>query len=122
MNRSYFLIRIIDDDAAVRDSLEALLTVAGYDAAGFGSAEEYLESGDEAAPGCILLDLHMPGVGGFGLLEALAVRGEDRLPVIILTASREAALHERALSLGAGTVLTKPVSQAALLAAIEAIH
>ena len=114
-----FLVRIIDDDAAVRESLEALLVVAGHAVATFGSAEEYLADGDagagaDARGGCILLDLHMPGMGGIGLLEAFQDRPEAP-PVIVLTAARERAVHERAMDLGARAVLTKPVLQVTLL-------
>lgn len=132
MDRDAFLVRVVDDDAAVRDSLEALLVVAGYPVVAFGSAEEYLaseggsggESGGESGResggegGCILLDLHMPGMGGLGLLRALAGRCSRPLPVVVLTASREAPLHERARALGARAILTKPVLQATLLATL----
>lgn len=124
MHRDAFLVRVVDDDAAVRDSLEALLVVAGYEVATFGSAEEYLaaplDNPGDGGCGCILLDLHMPGIGGFGLLEALRGR-RARLPVAVLTAAREDALHERARALGARLVLTKPVPQAVLLDALAAL-
>ena len=97
-DRDAFLVRVIDDDAAVRESLEALLAVAGHPVASFGSAEEYLAAADadrRRRSGCILLDLHMPGMGGFGLMGALSGRA-DAPPVVVLTAARERALHERA--------------------------
>ena len=124
--RCAFLVRIIDDDAAVRESLEALLLVAGHPVVTFGSAEEYLAAHEDAAAddagrgGCILLDLHMPGMGGIGLMEALRTRA-GAPPVVVLTAAREQALHERAMSLGARAVLTKPVLQATLLDTLAAL-
>ena len=113
-DRVSFLVRVIDDDAAVRESLEALLVVAGYPVVVFGSAEDYLAAPEDSANGCILLDLHMPGLGGIGLMEALGSRRRVP-PVVVLTATREIALHERAYALGARAVLTKPVLQATLL-------
>lgn len=113
-DRDAFLVRIIDDDAAVRESLEALLLVAGYAVATYGSAEAYLEAPAEGPGGCILLDLHMPGMGGLGLMEALQGRAGTP-PVVVLTAARESALHARARALGAREVLTKPVTQGVLL-------
>lgn len=121
MHRDAFLVRVVDDDAAVRDSLEALLVVAGYEVATFGSAEEFLAAPPEDGElGCILLDLHMPGIGGFGLLEALRVR-RIQLPVVVLTAAREGGLHDRARTLGARLILTKPVPQAVLLDTLVAL-
>jgi len=114
-----FTVHVIDDDAAVRESLEALLLVAGYPVEAYASAEAYLEAPD-AADGCLLLDIHMPGMGGFGLMQALAGR-QPPLPVLVLTASRDEHLHRRALELGARALLTKPVPQAALLAALRAV-
>jgi FixJ family two-component response regulator len=120
MDRDAFLVRVIDDDAAVRDSLEALLAVTGYPVATYGSAEEYLLAPEDEANGCILLDLHMPGMGGLGLMEALA-RRLPALPVVVLTAAREPGLHERATGLGARAVLTKPVRRATLLETLASL-
>lgn len=113
--RSDFVIWIVDDDLAVRESLEALLIVSGYQAELFGSAEDFLADA-HVEEGCLLLDLHMPGLGGFGLMQALA---PPVPPVVVLTASRDEGLHERARALGARAVLTKPVRQAVLLEALE---
>ncbi len=115
-----FLVRIIDDDAAVRESLEALLVVAGHAVSAYDSAEAYLDAPADGAGGCILLDLHMPGMGGLGLMEALYGR-RGSPPVVVLTAAREAPLHARARALGARAVLTKPVTQALLLETLAAL-
>jgi two-component system response regulator FixJ len=112
-----FVVHVIDDDEAVRDSLEALLGVAGFDVSVHGSAEGYLD-GDRAR-GCVLVDVHMPGMSGLDLLQEIA--GHQRpVPVVVLTASRETRVRERALELGAIAVLTKPVPEATLLAALRA--
>ncbi len=115
-----FTVHVVDDDAAVRESLEALLLVAGYPVEAYASAEAYLQAPD-VADGCLLLDIHMPGIGGFGLMQALADR-HPPVPVLVLTASRDEHLHRRALELGAHALLTKPVPQAALLAALQAMR
>ena len=110
-------MHIIDDDAAVRESLEALLVVSGFDVETYRSAEDYLARGD-GMDGCIVLDINMPGMGGLDLLQLLAGR-EQRIPVLVLTASREPRLEERALEHGASAFLTKPVREATLVAALR---
>ncbi len=115
-----FTVHVVDDDAAVRESLEALLLVTGYLVEVYASAEAYLEA-PVVADGCLLLDIHMPGMGGFGLMQVLASR-QTPVPVLVLTASRDEHLHRRAFDLGARALLTKPVPQAALLAALQAIR
>jgi FixJ family two-component response regulator len=111
------VVHIIDDDTAVRESLEALLVVSGFDVETYGSAEDYLARGD-GADGCIVLDINMPGMGGLDLLQILA-RRERQVPVLVLTASREPRLEERAIELGASAFLTKPVREAILVDAIR---
>jgi two-component system response regulator FixJ len=117
MRHGTCIVHVIDDDEAVRESLEALLIVSGFAVETYGSAEEYLAVAD-AADGCLLLDIHMPGMGGLDLLQELAHR-QQRLPVLVLTATRKARLKERALELGAIAVLTKPVPEAALVEALR---
>ena len=111
------MVHVIDDDAAVRELLEALLVVSGFEVETYGSAEDYLARGD-GMDGCIVLDIHMPGMGGLDLLQILAGR-ERRVPVLVLTASREPRLEERALELGASAFLTKPVREATLVEALR---
>lgn len=111
-----FMVHVIDDDDAVRDSLEALLITCGFEVKTYRSAEAYLAA--QAAGGCILMDLHMPGMGGLDLLEHLA-RRPCPPPVVVLTASREARPRDRAVQLGARAYLTKPVEQHLLIHAIR---
>jgi FixJ family two-component response regulator len=113
-----FVVRIVDDDEAVRDSLEALLVVSGFEVETFDSAESYLA--EAGGGGCLLLDVHMPGIGGLGLMQELAGRGR-LVPVVILTASRDPWIRDQALALGARGVLTKPVPQGELIAALRAV-
>jgi FixJ family two-component response regulator len=119
-----FNVHVIDDDDAVRDSLYALLTIAGYAVTAFDSAESFLAHLDEGriggTGGCVLLDLHMPGMSGLELLKVLVSR-RWFLPVLLLTAGRDNHLRKQALDLGAVDCLTKPVPQAELLTALERV-
>ena len=112
------IIHVIDDDEAVRESLEALLVVTGFDVKTYSCAEEYLAVSDPS-DGCLLVDVHMPGMSGLDLLQYLSIR-EPGIPVLVLTASRETRLMEQALELGAAAFLTKPVPGATLVAALRA--
>jgi two-component system response regulator FixJ len=118
MPAAAFMVHVIDDDEAVRESLEALLVVSGFEVATYSSAEEYLGRAEEPA-GCLLLDVNMPGMSGLDLMQDLARRGR-RLPVLVLTASREPRLRSRAFELGALAFLTKPVLEATLVEALRA--
>jgi FixJ family two-component response regulator len=118
------MIFIVDDDRSVRTSLTRLMRSAGYEARAFASPEEYLdELGRDAgmAAGCLILDLHMPGMSGLELQEILN-RREHFVPVIVLTASEDPELRAKARLAGAFKVLKKPGDPAVLLrAVVEAI-
>jgi two-component system, LuxR family, response regulator FixJ len=115
--RRGLMVHVIDDDEAVRESLEALLVVAGFEVTTHASAEAYLDGARSGE--CVLVDVNMPGMGGLELLQKLAQR-EPQVPVLVLTASREPRLRERALELGARAFLTKPVPESDLLRALRA--
>jgi FixJ family two-component response regulator len=113
------VIRVVDDDSSYRSALTRLLRIAGYEVRGYGSAGEFLL--DETScdvPGCMLLDLLMPGPSGLELHEALARRG-DTLPVIYLSAQGDVPSSVRAMKAGAVDFLTKPVKGETLLAAVR---
>jgi two-component system response regulator FixJ len=114
-----FVVHVIDDDEAVRESLEALLVVSGFDVTTHASAASYLDG--EQAGGCVLVDVHMPGMDGLELLRVLA-RDEPWTPVLLLTASHELRLREQALELGARAFLTKPVREVTLIGALRALR
>lgn len=118
-----FLVYVIDDDEAVRESLEALLTVEGYLVETFPSADAYVSDlGSRISHGaCALLDVHMPGMSGLELLRVLSVH-QVPLRVLLLTASEGEQLRELAIALGAVDCLVKPVPHAVLLDAIESIR
>ncbi len=110
------IVHVIDDDEAVRESLEALLFVAGYDVSIYASAEDFLARAPDDG-GCLLLDVNMPGMSGLDLLGRLNGSAR-RHPVLVLTARRDAELREQALALGAKLFLVKPIPGDALLQAI----
>lgn len=110
------IVHVVDDDEAVRESLEALLLVSGYNVVTYGSAEDFLDQAG-GRHGWLLLDVNMPGMSGLELLERLSREGTG-MPVVVLTASRDEPVRERARALGASGFLTKPVTEEALLHAI----
>ena len=112
------VVRIVDDDASFRTAVTRLLRAAKYRVRGYGSAAEFLDSDPRTEPGCILLDLKMPGVSGFELQESLAAL-EERLPIIFLSGHGTIPASVRAMKAGAVDFLTKPVRREALLPAVE---
>jgi len=113
------LIHVVDDDDSFRTAIERRLKLAGYDVATYGSGQALLDaSPDGAQPGCILLDVQIPGLSGPELQTRLAASGST-LPIIFLTGHADTPTTVRAIKAGAEDFLTKPVSSAQLLEAIE---
>lgn len=109
---------IVEDDAAVRDSLGLLLGLQGFRTQAFSCAEDFLRIYQPAWAGCVLLDVRMPGLSGLELQETL--RQKDLgLPVIIMTAHGDVATVRTALKSGAVDFLEKPVDPDALLVAVK---
>jgi two-component system, LuxR family, response regulator FixJ len=108
---------VVEDDAAVRESLLLLLGLRGCAARGFDSAESFLAAVRPDSSGCLLLDLRMPGKSGLELQALLAERGIE-LPVIIVTAHGDVSAARTAFMAGAVDFLEKPVDETALFAAI----
>jgi FixJ family two-component response regulator len=113
------VIHLVDDDEAVLRALARLLRAAGHRCAAHSGAEGFLALHDPEAPGCAILDLGLPDIDGFGILERLSAGGVAR-PVIFLTGIGDVPSSVRAMKAGAVDFLTKPVEAAALLAAVEA--
>jgi len=111
-------VHIVDDDASFRKSLERLLRVRGYEPESFESADAFLRSGVSGRSGCILLDVHMPGLDGLALQQALA-RTRCTMPVIFLTGRGDIPMSVRAIKAGAADFLTKPVDVDVLLGALR---
>ena len=112
-------IYIVDDDEAVRESLQAWLESEGYAVRALPSGDAYLDSHAGEADGVLLLDLNMPGRDGHEVMGALAAR-KAQVPVIVITAIDDSATRQKALRSGAKAVLTKPIEHDALLAALTA--
>jgi FixJ family two-component response regulator len=109
---------IVDDDLSFRQAIERLVRTGGYAVHTFASATEFLQFTRPDAPGCVLLDLDMPGLSGLDLQSALA-RGENPLPIVFLTGKGSISTTVQAMRAGAEDFLTKPTSKQVLFAAIE---
>lgn len=112
------VIHIIDDEEALRTALSRLLVAAEYRVATHESASAFLAAGCENGPGCILLDVDMPGLSGVQLQDRL-IKAHNPLPIIFLTGKGDIAMSVRAIKAGAEDFLTKPVSKDDLLNAIR---
>jgi two-component system, LuxR family, response regulator FixJ len=109
---------IVEDDAAVRDSLGLLLGLQGFRTQAFSCAEDFLRVYQPSWAGCLLLDVRMPGMSGLELQESLRQQSMA-LPIIIMTAHGDIATVRTALRSGAVDFLEKPVDPDALLGAIR---
>jgi two-component system, LuxR family, response regulator FixJ len=109
---------VVDDDAAVRDSLAALLGSVGLLTSTFASAEEFLKVADTRMRGCLLLDVRMPGMGGMELQSKIQERGV-LLPVIFITGHGDVPMAVRALKAGAADFIEKPFNEQQLLDRIQ---
>jgi FixJ family two-component response regulator len=109
---------LIDDDAAVRDALEELLTSVGIDSLLFSSAQEFLEAKLPDRPGCLVVDVRMPGLSGLDLQQLLASKG-ILTPIVFLTGHGDIAMSVQAMKAGAVDFLTKPVRDQTLLDAVS---
>ena len=111
------VIHVVDDDTSLRTALERLLCEVGYAVKTYGSAGDFLLAAPHA-PGCIILDLDLPGPSGLELQDGLA-RSGSALPVIFLTGHGDVTHSVRAMKAGAVDFLQKPVETDTLLRAIE---
>ncbi|MGB5162465.1 MAG: response regulator transcription factor [Thermoanaerobaculia bacterium] len=109
---------VVDDDEAVRDSLALLLRSVELAVATFSSAHEFLDSYDPAAPGCLILDVRLPGMSGLELQQRLADDGAD-LPIVFITGHGDVPMAVRAMRRGAVDFLQKPFSDQELLDRVQ---
>lgn len=110
---------LVDDDAQVSKALARLLREHGLSTSVFGSAEDFMARQDPSAPGCLVLDLAMPGLDGLALQGLLNARGHP-WPIVFLTGNGDIPSSVKAMKAGAVDFLTKPVSAHVLLAAVRA--
>ncbi len=111
------LIHVVDDDESLRPALLRLLAAAGFEARGYSSAGEFLLHPPSDRPGCVLLDVRMPGPSGLELQEAMRDHAID-LPIIFLTGHGDVSSSVRAMKAGAVDFLEKPVDRDTLLGAL----
>ena len=107
-------VNVVDDDGAVRNSLKWLIESTGVDVATFASAKEFLNGYDPDRPGCLILDVRLPGQSGLDLQKQLAAQGVS-LPVIIITGHGDVPIAVRAMRTGALDFIEKPFDDQVLL-------
>jgi FixJ family two-component response regulator len=112
-------IHIIDDDASVRAALQRVLSSAGYATRCYAAAGDYLLPAPDPEPGCLLLDLQLPGFSGLDLQDALPRHPGYEHPIVFLSGADDVRASVRAMRSGAREFLTKPVEFDVLLAAVE---
>jgi FixJ family two-component response regulator len=118
MNPTTSIVHVVDDDDSLRIAVMRLLRAAGHEVRGYPSAGEFLLAQPTNTPGCVVLDVHMPGPSGLYVQEAFSKR-EAALPIIFLTGHGDIAMSVRAMKAGAVDFLTKPVERKALLDAVR---
>ena len=109
---------IVDDDLSVRRAVARLLRAEGYSVEVFGSGHEFLQAVAQPRRGCVVLDVRMPGMSGFDVLDCLAARGR-KLPVILVTGDGDVPTAVRAMKAGCLCILAKPFEDEMLLDAIN---
>ena len=111
-------VHVIDDDASLRGGLESLFRSVGLDARGYGSAQQFIEADVGDTPGCLVLDVRLPGLSGLDFqarLEALGVR----LPVVLMTGHGDIPMSVQAMKAGAVDFLAKPFREQDMLDAVN---
>ena len=109
---------IVDDDEAVRRYLGRLLDTVGLAHEGFASAEDFLDGVDTSSPGCLLLDVRMPGMGGRVLQDRLTERGVE-IPILFMTGHGEISMAVEAMHKGAIDFLQKPFDDQSLIDRVQ---
>jgi FixJ family two-component response regulator len=110
-------VYVVEDDMSLRNAVRRLLRAAQYRVITFASAEEFRQSDFKSSPGCLLLDIRLPGISGFELREELLASGVQ-MPVIFITGHDRDGMEVQAMKLGATAYLRKPFDEETLLGAI----
>jgi FixJ family two-component response regulator len=118
MSVEHPVVFIIDDDASVRKALTNLLRSVGLNVEAFGTAQEFLTTKRPDGPGCLVLDVRLPGSSGLDLQRQLAEAGMQ-LPIIFITGHGDIEMSVKAMKAGAVEFLTKPFREQALLDAVQ---
>jgi FixJ family two-component response regulator len=119
MSEDQAIVFVVDDDPSMRRSLESLLRSVGHDVRLFSSALEFMQAARSDAPGCLVLDVRLPGMSGLAFQQELAKAGVA-LPIIFITGHGDVPMSVRAMKAGAAEFLTKPFDDQVLLDAIHA--
>ena len=119
LNEEQPLVLIVDDDERIRAALQELLLSVGIESACFASTRDLLDAGVPDRPGCLILDVRMPGSSGLDLQNHLATNGNAK-PIVFLTGHGDIPMTVRAMKAGAVDFLTKPVRDQILLDAVTA--
>jgi len=112
------LVFVVEDDAPLRESLQDLLRSVGLRVAAFASAQEFLHSKRPEVPGCLVLDVRLPGLSGLELQQRLA-EADIEIPIIFITGHGDIPMSVRAMKAGAVEFLTKPFRDQELLDTIQ---
>ena len=112
------IVYVVDDDTAVRRSLETLIGSAGWESATFGSAADFLAFPRVLAPGCLVLDVMLPDLNGLELQHRVASERSE-MPIVFISGYGDVPMTVRAMKAGAVDFFTKPFHGNALLAAID---
>lgn len=113
-------IYVVDDEDAIRRSLGLLLRLAGYEVKSFASGDRFLAEAGALPPGCVLLDVRMPGMTGLEVQQELAARN-IALPVVLMTGHGDIAVAAAALGAGAADFIEKPFEQTTLTTALDRV-
>jgi two-component system response regulator FixJ len=113
------MVAVVDDEESVREAVQRLLRAAGFNVRSYESAEDFLNSDQLHATGCLVADIRMPGMSGLDLLNELNSR-QLPIPTILVTAHGDEHLRMQAMRAGAVKFLPKPVDGATLRANVQA--
>ena len=119
MSEDRAVVYVVDDDPSMRRSLDTLLRSVGLDVQLLSSAHEFIKTERRDAPGCLVLDVRLPGMSGLAFQQELAKTGVA-LPVIFISGHGDVPMTVRAMKAGAAEFLTKPFDDQVLLDAIQA--
>jgi FixJ family two-component response regulator len=119
MSENRAVVFVVDDDPSMRRSLESLLRSVGNDVRLFASAQDFMHAERPDVPGCLVLDVRLPGMSGLAFQQELAKAGSP-LPVIFITGYGDVPMTVRAMKAGAAEFLTKPFDDQMLLDAVHA--
>ncbi len=112
------IVFVVDDDSSIREAIAILVKLAGLSVETFGTAQEFLRSKRPDLPGCVVLDVELPGLSGLDLQRELTAHG-IKLPIIFITGYGDIPMSVRAMKAGALEFLTKPFRDRDLLDAIQ---